>query len=140
MDDLEYVKSTINPWLDKFIEKGPTSLTPHEAIAVGIWMLQAKVNNGGFDLYYYSQAGALALPTVAALTEIGANETASILRAANAEFPDSQPPQDQTERQQHLDAINEVGRFKALETEFYSEPDDLVALLATYLKSNSNTY
>jgi hypothetical protein len=137
MDDLDYVLDRIDPWISKFIDVGPAALSPIEVIGVGVWMLEAEVNNGGFDQYYFNSAGALATPTISALQTIGAKETASLLAAANAEFPDAQPPVDRAQRQKALDKVRESARFEALEREFYRDEEHLISLLATYLRRHA---
>jgi len=138
MDDLDYVLSTIDPSLSKYISYGPAELHGLELIGVGIWTLEAEVNNGGFDQYYFNSAGDLAVPTVQSLLIIGAKNTASLLSAANAEFPDAAPPVDRSERQNLLEKIGEHARFGALDTEFYQDQDSRISLLAQYLRSKSN--
>ena len=136
MSDFDYVLMVIDPWVDKFINHGADALVFEEVVGVGVWLLEAEVNNGGFDQYYFNSAGDLAVPTVNALRLIGANRTASMLAAANAEFPNSLPPADRDTRQRALDEICETAKFAALEAEFYQEHEDLTALLAGYLRKN----
>lgn len=134
MSDLDYVLGRIDPWIDKYISAGPFALTPIEAVGVGVWMLEAEVNNGGFDQYYFNSAGDLAIQTVEALKAIGALNTASLLAAANAEFPGAMPPVDRTERQEVLDQVRESAEFSALEEEFNRDEEKRLFRLANYLK------
>lgn len=137
MSDFDYVMSVLDPWIDKYIECGPAALSQIERVGVGIWMLEAEVNNGGFDQYYFNSAGDLAVPTVQALIEIGATNTASLLAAANSEFPDGLPPVDRNMRQRVLDQIRDRARFGALEQEFYRYSEDLIALPANFLRTQN---
>jgi hypothetical protein len=116
---------------------GVEALSPIETVGVGIWTLEAEVNNGGFDRYYLNSAGDLALATVTALKSIGAARAARILEAANAAFPDSLPPGDRVKRQDALDEHVDRSHFEALDAEFYTYPDDLLSLLASYLRRHS---
>nr|WP_315494720.1 DMP19 family protein [uncultured Rhodoferax sp.] len=134
MNDLDYVLERIDPWIDKYIAAGPSALDALEAVGVGVWMLETEVNNGGFYQYYFNSAGNLALQTVETLKAIGASNTASLLSAANAEFPGALPPVDRTERQEALDQIREAARFASLEEEFYRDEERLLARLASYLR------
>ncbi|CAN7572623.1 DMP19 family protein [Acidovorax sp. LjRoot117] len=136
MDDLDYVLERIDPWVSKFISSGTTDMTPLQVVGVGVWLLEAKVNNGGFDQYYSNSAGALAVPTVSALEAIGASNTAHLLAAANAEFPHAMPPVDREKRRQALDSVRETARFGALEREFYQDQEHRVSLLASYLRAH----
>ena len=134
MDDRDYVLARIDPWIEKYFSAGPSALSPLEVVGVGVWMLEAEVNNGGFDQYYFNSAGDLALQTVVALKAIGAENTASLLSAANAEFLNSVPPVNRAERQEALDRIREKVRFASLEEEFYRDEEDLLSCLASYLR------
>src|SRR5262245_21082353 len=78
MEDIDYVHHVIDPWLEKYRKQGADALTPLEALAVGVWLLEAEVNSGGFNHYYFYSRGALAEQTVEALDAIGASETAGI--------------------------------------------------------------
>ncbi|QYF95239.1 DMP19 family protein [Massilia sp. PAMC28688] len=134
MDDFEYVLTIIDPWINKYYEHGAAALLPDELVGVGVWLLEAEVNNGGFGQYYFNSAGELAIQTVPALRAIGAERTARLLEEANSEFPKAMPPVDRTMRQEKLDEISECTRFYVLEKEFYEAPEDLTALLAVYLR------
>lgn len=138
MTDFDYVLDIISPWIDKYINHGPEVLSSEEVIGVGVLLFEAEVNNGGFDQYYFNSAGDLAIPTVKALLEIGARNTAALLGAANSEFPDSLPPVDRELRQLSLDGIRDTARFGALEEEFYRGKEDLTALLACYYRMQEN--
>lgn len=103
MKDLDFVLELIDPWISKFISEGSAELSPLELVGVGIWTLEAEVNNGGFDQYYFNSAGELAIQTVSSLEAIGAPNTASLLAAANSEFPSATPPADRRLRQEMLE-------------------------------------
>jgi hypothetical protein len=137
MEDLDFVLTAIDPWLDKYISQGANALSADEAIGVGVWLLESEVNNGGFDQYYFNTGGSLATKTVEALRTIGAYETAGILEAANADIPALPLPEDRNERSAVLDKVGQVSRFRALETEFYSERENRIGLLAKYLMGRS---
>jgi len=138
MDNIDYVLQVIDPWLEKYINQGAGSLTPVEACAVGVWLLDAEVNNGGFNQYYFNTRGVLAVRTVEALREIGAAETASLLEAANKDVPHLPLPEERMARIAKLEEVSESTRFRALEREYYEEREDRIALLATYLRRGRN--
>jgi hypothetical protein len=104
---------------------------------VGVWTLEAEVNNGGFDQYYFNSAGDLAMQTVEALKAIGAVKTAVLLDCANKEFPEALPPVDRAERQRVLDGVREVARFAALERDFYLDEENRISLLASFLRQHA---
>ncbi|KQW04488.1 MULTISPECIES: DUF4375 domain-containing protein [unclassified Rhizobacter] len=136
MEDLDYLLEVIKPWISKYLSHGAESLSQVEAVGVGVWLLDAEVNNGGFDQYYFNTRGVLALKTVQALRAIGAGEAASLLEAANKDVPILPLPDDREERIVKLEEIAESSRFASLETEYYSGREDRIALLAEYLRKS----
>jgi hypothetical protein len=138
MDDLDYVLDVITPWLDKYIAEGPDALSPREAVGVGVWLLDAEVNNGGFHQYYANSRGRLATQTVGALELIAANETASMLVAANRDIPFFPLPESRDERFALLETVAETARFSALESEYYEQREDRIHLLAQYIRATSD--
>jgi hypothetical protein len=48
------------------------------------WIVEAEVNNGGFNQYYYNSDGRFASEAVAAFEYFGAQEHAALMREANA--------------------------------------------------------
>ena len=132
MDDFDYLITRVDPWLSKYHRFGADVLTPIETVGVGVGRLEAEVTNGGFGQYYCNSGGDLALTTVGALKSIGAARAARVLEAANAEFPDASPPNERSKRQEVLDRC----RFKAHDTRFHDYRDDLLSLLANYLRQH----
>ena len=96
--------------------------------------LEAEVNNGGFDQFFFNSAGNRTRETIDALSAIGAHHTASIVRRAAGKFPGGVPPEDRFARQRLLlervspdsDAFNEE------DAAFFEHREDLEALVSTY--------
>ena len=102
-------------------------------IAGLIGNLEAEVNNGGFDQFFYNSAGDDTAGTIKALEIIGALHTADIVKRAAAKFPNLMPPKDRFARQDILLQISPAAEaFDDLDEEFYGYPDDLTELLARY--------
>src|SRR5262245_26824721 len=80
-------------------------LSPSEQVFILVWEVEAEVNNGGFNQFFFNSAGDRASATVAALRTIGAERMASIVDRANASFPDG-PPVDRSIRQELLETID----------------------------------
>ena len=97
--------------------------------------LEAEINNGGFDQFFFNEAGDRAIQTIDALEAIGAHRTATIVRGACARFPEGTPPTDQDQRQgQLLESVSPEGdAFEADDAAFLEYEDDLAGLLAAYL-------
>lgn len=113
------------------------SLPEIDRVLVTIWALEAEVNNGGFDQFFFNTAGELAFYAPTALKAIGAHEMARIAAAANAVFGEGGPPRDHDERQTRLLAItgNAEDTFDDLDRSFYAYPDDIAKLLAAYVEA-----
>ncbi|WP_445365041.1 DMP19 family protein [Microbulbifer sp. ANSA001] len=129
----------VDPIIDKYLGAGSESLNEHELVMVCVWMLEAEVNNGGFNQFFWNSAGDISIETVASLHKIGASKTASIVEAANANFGEMGPPKDREVRQQELEALEESGVLKldSLDSDFYKYPNDLEELMYAYAKNNN---
>ena len=113
-----------------------TSLSPSEQIFILVWEIEAEVNNGGFNQFFFNSAGARAAGTAAALRRIGADRAASIVDRALSLFPDG-PPADLSVRQDLLEEMDpDVALFEELDREFLDYPDDLSALLYKFVVEN----
>jgi hypothetical protein len=110
-------------------------LSERDKILVTIWGLEADVNNGGFDQYFFNGSGDQAHFAPEALERIGASEMAAIVRKANSLFGENGPPADSDTRQGLLESLTERNEelFDDLDRQFYEYPNDLAALLAAYL-------
>jgi uncharacterized protein DUF4375 len=95
--------------------------------------LEDEVNNGGFDQFFYNNAGDNTMETIQALETIGAVKIADVVKRAAAMFPGGMPPRDRFARQDILlENFPRAEAFEALNDEFYAYPDDLAGLLAAY--------
>jgi hypothetical protein len=95
--------------------------------------LEAEINNGGFDQFFFNSAGDKTLETIEALTAIGAAHTAAIVRSAADKFPRGRPPQDRDARQALLEEISPDGDAFSDEDEAFLEyREDLAALVTRY--------
>ena len=93
--------------------------------------LEDEVNDGGFDQFFYNNAGDNTAETIEALKSIGALKTADILRRAAAMFPGGMPPRERYARQGVLlQKFPDAKGFEELNDEFYAYPDDLASFLA----------
>jgi len=101
-----------------------------------LWALEAEVNNGGFDQFFFNSAGDLAFYAPEALRSIGANRMAALAEEANSVFGPGGPPRDwETRRAQVRQFSDEVQeRLDRLDSQFYEYPDDIRKLLQAYLE------
>ena len=117
---------------------GFDGLTEAERTFVAIWTLEADVNNGGFDQYFFNSAGDYALLAPKALKAIGALQAAAIVEAANAVFGPAGPPRDRDERQRALEALGDdrAPIFDPIDQRFFAYPDDIEGLLVAYVEAH----
>lgn len=122
MDDtLEAVINYTDQFIERYFEEGERILDEHQLTILSIWLLEADVNNGGFDQYYWNSAGDLAIEAEQSLRKIGAHKVASIVSAANANFKDGKPSKNRELRQSELEKLENSGTLKldSLDDKFY---------------------
>ena len=96
--------------------------------------LEAEVNTGGFDAYFFNSAGDRAGDVIVALTKIGATRTAGIVRRACARFPGGMPPVERFSRQELLlGSVSIDGlAFAQDDADFLAYEEDLATLVDAY--------
>ena len=113
------------------------SLPPTTQTACLIHMLEAQVNNGGFDQFFFNSSGQFALQTLKALEAIEAPETRELLACAIAlAYPDGYP-NDASEHEQAADDDATLEAMGALSDEFFEYPEPLSDLVNEYLRGDS---
>jgi hypothetical protein len=117
--------------------QGYASLTSAEQVFFCVWTLEAEVNSGGFNSFYFESWGDIAVDVPGALRVIGAEHTASIVDQANGLFGPDGPPTDCDARQDRLEALGESAeeQFADLDQAFLEYRDNLSELLAAYMKT-----
>lgn len=120
--------------LDRYREVGTSGLTESEKTLVTIWYFESKVANGGFEHFYKSQPGELALFAPTAFRNIGADALAIIAERANAVFG-SPVPGDRAARVRALAALPEAVRqqFEGLERDYGEFGTDIDERVEVYL-------
>lgn len=104
-----------------------------ETIKILIDELEAEINNGGFDQFFFNSAGDNTAEIIVTLKAIGANHTASIVESAAAKFPNGAPPSDRDRRQEALESISpNSDAFEEQDQAFYKYQDNLSALVGAY--------
>ena len=134
---MEDVDASFEASLSRFDGSNFDQLNEVDRILVTIWGIEAEVNNGGFDQYYFNGAGDQAFFAPDALAAIGASKMAEIARNANAVFGPAGPPRAPDDRQARLLELtaNDKAPWDALDRAFQDYPDDIRALLETFLAS-----
>jgi len=118
-------------------EQGIDALDAREKVLFFVWELEAQVNNGGFNQYFFNSGSNHAAPTEEALRAIGAVNTASLLKEAMDVFGNGGPSPMRDERQNQLEAMSDEQEkaFDRLDEQFYLYPDDLSKLLAAFMQA-----
>ena len=100
-----------------------------------IWELEAQVNNGGFDQYFFNSSASTVPYVVAALHSVGAPATAAIVDDAIAAVGRDLPWVDDWTRRRDLAALPAVvsQQLEALTERFLRYQEDLTALLYLYV-------
>jgi hypothetical protein len=132
------VEAAFERALSRFDGNNFERLTTAEQVLVTIWGLEAEVNNGGFDQYYFNGAGDLAFFAPQALRLIGAHRMADIVARANAVFGPDGPARAHRARQAQRDLVapdDHDGPWDRLDEEFYEYPDDIGALLVGFVRA-----
>ena len=120
------------------LAEGFASLTPAEQVFIGVWWLEAEVNNGGFEQYYDNSSGDIAYLAPSHLRSIGAEHTAVIVEQAGRAFGPEGPPADRVTRQLILEGFGDdvLECWGELDSAFLAYEDNLSDLLAAYMRAN----
>lgn len=110
-------------------------LPESDRVLVTLWGLEADVNNGGFDQYFFNSSGDQAFFAERALRLIGAGKMADIVARAVSLFGEQGVPRDRFRRQEALDQVRDMSgdALDDLDCQFYEYPDDISALVKAYL-------
>lgn len=111
---------------------------PEKAVVCTV-LLEAEVNNGGFDQYFFNSAGDWARQTLVALTDIGAFHTVELFSKAVAAFPGGMPSAERQLRWRELDEVDQA-TLSRLDAEFYKERDNLTELLYAHIRANARAF
>ena len=110
-----------------------------DKVLVTIWGLEAEVNNGGFDQYYFNRTGDQAYFASTALQTIGAYNMADIVSRANKVFGPDGPSQESNARQSQLFLVSPnngtPSPWEGLSRAFQDYPDDVAELLTAFLRA-----
>jgi Domain of unknown function (DUF4375) len=116
--------------------KGEPSLSDTERRMLAVLGVEAEVNNGGFDQYFFNSTGDNAEVALVGLKEMGATATAELLERAMAVFPGSKPPADRFKRQELMQRIAAQSEpvWEKCDNEFYKPKESLSDLSLAYAR------
>lgn len=124
----------------KAAERGYDALSHAERVFLDVTDVEAQVNNGGFDQFFYNQSGDRAQEGIAALEEIGAHETAALLKEACSRFPRKKPSRKWFVRQKQLLDHLSPAKFADLDKRFFADPDGISKRLVAYWKKHGGEH
>jgi hypothetical protein len=126
----------------RYWELGYERLNVPQKTFLCIWGLEAEVNNGGFDQYYFNSAGDHAADTPESLRTIGAEHTAMLVKKANDVFGPIGPSRNRNERQKQLHslAVDQKKELSELTNEFFRYHDNLDEMLKAYVGKNEAAF
>lgn len=118
------------------------NLTEAEQTFVYVEALEAEVNNGGFDQYFFNTNGKYSEETLEALKKIGAVKTYKIVQEAFRIFPENPIPKDIEKRRDLLENIDSKTsqRWTELEDQFYLYEENIGGLLLKYVKGHKTAF
>ena len=124
-------------------EKVSTFSKSRQAIFV-TWRLEAEVNNGGFNQYYYNSSGQYADKTEEALKLLGANKFADLVKRANTVYKN-----ENAKITKHLDGSMEGfsksyddNPLNTFDSEFYDlyKIEDLFKIKVAYIRGHKSEF
>lgn len=92
----------------KIDKNGFSSLSKEQQVFISVWYFESEVNSGGFDSFYRYSDGGIATNIETALTTIGANRTANIVKSTYVLFGNGKPSADHDVREEALDKYDEA--------------------------------
>ena len=108
-----------------------------------IWGLEAEVNNGGFNQYFYNSSGQFAKEAHIGCIAIGANNTSEILKGAittlSKEIDLHKRTKETGTLEDFMDSYNET-QLGQWDDKFYESPDDLSGLMIKYIRNNYDQF
>lgn len=118
------------------------NLNDAEKTFLYVEILEAEINNGGFDQFFFNSSGDYANETLEALKKIGAIKTVKIVEEAYKNFPKNPIPKNNTIRREILENINEQTseKWTQLEDKFYLYEENIGRLVLDYVRKNINEF
>lgn len=120
------------------------SLTKEQQAIYVIWLVEAEVNNGGFNQFYYNSSGQFAARMEESFVEIGAIGFAEIAKRANVIHKENYE-EITGEMDGSIESFSESyedNPLNELDTEFYNqyETEKLSELMVKYIRDNNEKF
>lgn len=118
------------------------NLNEAEKTFLYVEILEAEINNGGFDQYLFNSSGDYANETLESLKKIGALKTAKLVEEAFSYFPENPIPKDNEKRHEILENIDAKTseKWNELEDKFYLYEENIGGLVLEYVRQNKTEF
>lgn len=118
------------------------NLNEAEKTFLYVEILEAEINNGGFDQYFFNSSGDYTNETLESLKKIGALKTAKLVEEAFKYFPENPIPKDNEKRREILENIDTKTseKWNELEDEFYLYEENIGGLALEYVRQNKTEF
>jgi hypothetical protein len=107
------------------------------------WGVEAEVNNGGFNQYYWNSAGQFANDAVAAFEFFSAHKHAQLMQEANGIRAEEKAEIDKFKEEATIEAFSEsyeVSKLGPLDDRFYKLDENLSALRIAKIRSEPDLF
>jgi hypothetical protein len=122
-------------------------LTKGDRMVMSVSTYLGELCNGGFDQYFWNDAGDFCFDAAETLDAIGAPEYREFLTRAMSLFPYGGPSTDRLTRQDQLEVLRSGSKcdvWEQLETEFFqryhSDREELTRKLFAYIREHTNEF
>jgi hypothetical protein len=135
---LQHVAWAINQDYDREREI-VRSLSPGLQMVYATHQVEAEVNNGGFNQYFFNSEGRLAELALSGFGKLGASDHERLMREAMAVYERVRPRLEKAREAGTAEAFSDTyedGDFEALDEQFYELDTDLSALRIRYIRKH----
>lgn len=128
--------------IERYFGEGISSLSPAQQTFLLVWCFSGEIDNGGFEQFFSNSMGDESLPTVHALHDVGAHESARLLQRANDMFGPGGPPTDFDERNEALSNLDDESQLilELINQEYFLTREDHLLLLEQFVANHQNAF
>ena len=139
---LDSLRPIANVVIERYFDAGLSSLSQPQRTFLLVWCFGGEVDNGGFEQFFCNSMGHESLPTVQALYDVGAHDSARLLQRANDVFGPTGPPIDFDERNEALCNLDEESQlsFEVINQEYFLTKEDHLLLLEQFVAKHQNAF
>lgn len=137
----DHISSTLPTNPDQELASVLSLTKPQQAIYI-IWWLEAEVNNGGFNQYYYNSSGQFAKLAPNLLRLVGANKFAELTQTANNVFEkeNEQITKDQNGTSEGFSKSYDNNPLEKFDNQFYALKEPLMELQVAFIRKNKKDF